>query len=92
MGNLWKTTTSRMGSWAAVANYIAAEGTSVNKPACDSGGTPRLVTMPQAVDASGAYVSFKAVDAGASWTIQIRDGSDLPLTGQAAVQTGCWYS
>lgn len=90
--NAWMRMTDRMGTWAVAETVSVADGTVVTKPACSSGGLPRIFSLPQGIDSSALYVNFYAVDNGASWTARITDGQLNGLSnGGAVAQTGCFY-
>lgn len=92
VGNVWQTTTSRMGSWAVAYTVYAIHGSVLGKPACGSGGLPKLVEIPQAIDADKLYTSFSQTDNGSSWTVSLTDGAGNPTTSRALSQGGCWYN
>jgi hypothetical protein len=92
VGNVWQTTTSRMGSWAVSYTVYAINGSVLGKPACGSGGLPKLVEIPQAIDADKLYTSFSQTDNGSSWTVSLTDGAGNPTTSRALSQGGCWYN
>ena len=92
VGNVWQTTTSRMGKFATAGFYLAINGQSVPKPACGSGGVASLIEVPHNIDARTLSTNFPFTDSGANWVIQIDDNAGNARAGSAKVQTGCWYN
>lgn len=90
-GGQWMNMTDRMGKFAIAETRTVSHGTVVNKPACGSGGLPRIYAVPQAIDSSHLYTNFLATDNGASWTATITDNSGAALLGTAIAQVGCFY-
>lgn len=72
-----------------VDSVAVADGYSVGKPACGSGGTPMIYVMPQSFDAVG-YVNFYATNGG-TWTVRITDGLGASIAGSGLAQTYCYY-
>ena len=91
VGNVWQTTTSRMGQFATSATLLANHSSTIAKPACGSGGVAKIIQIPQTINAQKLYQNFKAKDNGSSWTTLITDGDELALSGSVLVETGCWY-
>jgi hypothetical protein len=92
VGNVWQTTTSRMGKFSIMASYLANHGSVINKPACGSGGVAKIMNTPQTLDSRKLFLNFKARDNGSTWTTLITDGDGLAIAGSTLVETGCWYS
>lgn len=90
-GSRWMNMTDRMGTYAVAETRIVSHGTVVTKPACGSGGLPRIFAIPQALDSSRLYANFLATDNGGSWTATITDNAGAALAGRAIAQTGCFY-
>lgn len=91
VNNTWMTTTNRMGKWTVKANYLVGHNNNVPKPACDSGGIPKIKQTPKAINASYGYVNFDATDNGPGWTIRIIDGENNPAYSTSMAEVGCWY-
>ena len=91
VGGQWMNVTDRMGKFAVAETRIVTHGTVVNKPACGSGGLPRIYAIPQTVDSSYLYTNFMATDNGSSWTATITNNNGDPLRGAAIAQVGCFY-
>lgn len=71
--------------------FTRSDGQSVPKPACESGGAAKVYDLPSSINTTGGKVNFTALDAGANWTVQIKDGLGVALTGDVIAQTFCEY-
>lgn len=91
VNNSWMATTNRMGSWSVKFTAYVVDGSVVAKPACDSGGLPKLKEIPQGIDAAMLFSSFTQTDNGASWTVSLTDGAGNPTSSRALAEGGCWY-
>lgn len=91
VNNTWMTTTNRMGKWVVKASYLVGHDNNVPKPACDSGGIPKIKQTPKAINATRGYVNFDATDNGPGWTIRMIDGENNPAYSTSLAEVGCWY-
>lgn len=91
VGNIWQTTTSRMGNFSTSATYLAKHGSQIQKPACGSGGVPKIKQIPQTIDSRKLYSSFKAQDNGHQWTALMTDAEGQATLASSLIETGCWY-
>ena len=91
VGNVWQTTTSRMGSWAVKAQYLVGHGNVLAKPACGSGATPQLIEIPKAINAQYIWTNFDIQDLGATWQIEMLGASGEIAWSTALAQVGCYY-
>lgn len=91
VNNIWMTTVSRMGRWAVAYTAPVVHGSVIGKPSCGS-GIPLVISIPQGIDATNLFVSFKADDNGPSWTIVMPDGDNNGTSSSATAQAGCWFS
>lgn len=93
MGNVWQTTTSRMGKWASSNLVYVVHGWSVAKPSCGSGSTPKIIVIAKGVNATYVLQNFDVVDNGATWTVNMWGawiGTEV-ASGTAIAEIGCWY-
>jgi hypothetical protein len=90
-GGQWMNMADRMGKFSVAETRIVSHGSVLAKPACGSGGLPRIYAVPQAIDSSQLYTNFLASDNGSTWTATITDNAGNPLLGRAIAQTGCFY-
>lgn len=91
-GNQYMSIADRMGRFALLGTYLVGHGAWLGKPACGSGGAPKIYFMPQAIDAQKLYVTFRAADYGGSWQMLIVDGDGSGRPGNGIAQVGCFYS
>lgn len=92
VNNVWQTTTSRMGNWTVLSTVLVGHGAVLAKPACGSGGIPKVIQVPKAINASALFVNFDAQDNGPSWTILMLDGENNPAYSTSIAELGCWYN
>lgn len=92
VNNVWQTTTSRMGNWAVSSTVLVGHGAVLAKPACGSGGIPKVIQVPKAINASALFVNFDAQDNGPSWTILMLDGENNPAYSTSIAELGCFYN
>lgn len=91
-GNQYMSIADRMGKFAMTGTYLVGHGSWLGKPACGSGGTPKIYVVPQAIDAQKLYINFRAADYGGSWQVLIVDGNGWGRPGNGIAQIGCFYS
>lgn len=91
-GNQYMSIADRMGRFALSGTYLVGHGSWLGKPACGSGGTPKIYVVPQAINAQKLYVTFRAADYGGNWQVLIVDGNGWGLPGNGIAQIGCFYS
>lgn len=91
VNNIWQTTTSRMGNWVVLSTALVGHGAVLTKPACGSGGAPKIIQVPKAINASALFVNFDAQDNGPSWTILMVDGENNPAYSTSIAELGCFY-
>ena len=72
--------------------YIASDGAVVPSPGCPATATPQIIVVPATFYINPtAAISFTGPGSG-PWTINIRDGSNIPVPGATAqVETYCAY-
>ena len=93
VGNVWQTTTSRMGSWAVSNLVFVGHGTPVAKPICGNGALPKIIVIPKGVNATYVLQNFDVIDNGATWTVNMWGawvGTEIAW-GTAIAEIGCWY-
>lgn len=92
INNIWMNIEERFGRLATVLITIGTHNQSITKPACSSGGAPRILFTAVAGDWFG-QTSYFTQDVGASWTLRIIDGGGSPIAGgQGQVLVGCWFA
>ena len=86
------TQNQRFGRFALSDTVYVQNGSSVSKPVCPSGGSPRIFIDQGAIDASFLRSNFQVGDSGVSWLISNTDGSGNALLGDAIASVGCIFS
>ena len=89
---VWAPLNARLGAWSLVAAYyVQGDGSTVPAPNCGGGlGAQAAVTPAQWDSTSALSWQFTATASGPNFTINMKDGSGVPLpTAWAAVQIYC---
>lgn len=87
------TVIDRMPNYASMGGYVVVDGSTVAKPSCGPGGSPRIFVIPHNIYLSG-YDQFNAyaTDNGTYWTVSARSyywgGS---ASGSGLAVTNCYY-
>jgi hypothetical protein len=84
--------TDRMGKWAMSASYYVANGSTISKPACGSGGTPKIYMIPHGIETTKLTVNHLMLDYGSYWVTSITNGDGTANQGNGIAQVGCFYS
>lgn len=91
VGNVWQTTTSRMGTWAVTSQLLVGHGNVITKPACGSGAAPKMVEIPKAINSQYIWANFDMTDNGPSWTVEMTGANAEIAWSTALAQVGCYY-
>ena len=93
-GGVYADFVSRMGALVAMSSYFVSDGTLVDKPSCVGAGAQTAIYLFPLTDvqqSNSVVVRSASTNVDNTWTVSIKDGDGVALSGQALAMTYCVY-
>ena len=93
-GGVYADFVSRMGALVAMSSYFVSDGIKVDKPSCVGAGAQTAIYLFPLTDvqqSNSVVVRSASSNVDNTWTVSIKDGDGVALSGQALAMTYCVY-